>query len=139
MPRVTAEPLPVFEVLPELRAALERHPLVVLQAPPGAGKSTGLPLELLDEPWLAGQAIVILQPRRVAARAVAARLAEGLGEEVGETVGYRVRFESRVSGRTRIEVVTEGILTRRLQRCLPSFFSSCLFFCGARMRVHWCV
>ncbi|WP_102125048.1 ATP-dependent helicase HrpB [Deinococcus planocerae] len=115
MPRVTAEPLPVFEVLPELRAVLERHPLVVLQAPPGAGKSTGLPLELLQEPWLAGRSIVILQPRRVAARAVAARLAEGLGEEVGGAVGYRVRFESRVSGRTRIEVVTEGILTRRLQ------------------------
>ncbi|MBB5233310.1 ATP-dependent helicase HrpB [Deinococcus budaensis] len=108
--------LPVFEVLPELRSALAAHPLVVLQAPPGAGKSTGLPLELLHEPWLAGQGTVMLQPRRVAARAVAARLAEGLGEEVGGTVGSRVRFESRVSNRTRIEVVTEGILTRRLQR-----------------------
>lgn len=108
--------LPVFGVLPELRAALAAHPLVVLQAPPGAGKSTGLPLALLNEPWLAGGSIVMLQPRRVAARAVAARLAETLGEEVGGMVGSRVRFESRVSARTRIEVVTEGILTRRLQR-----------------------
>lgn len=116
MPRVTSPDLPVFEVLPELRSALAAHPLVVLQAPPGAGKSTGLPLALLPEPWLGGQSIVMLQPRRVAARAVAARLAEGLGEAVGGTVGSRVRFESRVSGRTRIEVVTEGILTRRLQR-----------------------
>ncbi|MEF2277931.1 ATP-dependent helicase HrpB [Deinococcus sp. YIM 134068] len=116
MPRVSPTALPVFEVLPELRAVLAAHPLVVLQAPPGAGKSTGLPLELLNESWLAGRTIVMLQPRRVAARAVAARLAEGLGEEVGGTVGYRVRFESRVSPRTRIEVVTEGILTRRLQR-----------------------
>lgn len=113
---MTPPDLPVFEVLPELRSALAAHPLVVLQAPPGAGKSTGLPLALLSEPWLAGQGTVMLQPRRVAARAVAARLAEGLGEAVGGTVGSRVRFESRVSERTRIEVVTEGILTRRLQR-----------------------
>ncbi|WP_019586829.1 ATP-dependent helicase HrpB [Deinococcus apachensis] len=116
MPSVTLPDLPIAEVLPEVRAALAAHPLVVLQAPPGAGKSTALPLALLDEAWLAGQSIVMLQPRRVAARAVAARLAEGLGEEVGGTVGSRVRFESRVSARTRIEVVTEGILTRRLQR-----------------------
>ena len=108
--------LPIFSVLPEVKAALAAHPLVILQAPPGAGKSTALPLELLHESWLAGQNIVMLQPRRVAARAVAARLAEGLGEAVGETVGSRVRFESRVSDRTRLEVVTEGILTRRLQR-----------------------
>ncbi len=116
MPRVPFPDLPIAGVLPEVRAALEQHPLVVLQAPPGAGKSTALPLALLHEPWLAGQGIVLLQPRRVAARAVAARLAEGLGEEVGGTVGLRVRFESRVSPQTRIEVVTEGILTRRLQR-----------------------
>lgn len=108
--------LPIHEVIPALREALAAHPLVLLQAPPGAGKSTALPLELLAEPWLAGQGVVMLQPRRVAARAVAARLAEGLGEEVGGTVGYRVRFESRVSARTRLEVVTEGLLTRRLQR-----------------------
>lgn len=108
--------LPIAEVVPAVRAALAGSPLVVLQAPPGAGKSTSLPLALLGEPWLAGQTAVMLQPRRVAARAVAARLAEGLGEDVGATVGYRVRFKSRVSARTRLEVVTEGILTRRLQR-----------------------
>ncbi|GAA5511991.1 ATP-dependent RNA helicase HrpB [Deinococcus carri] len=116
MPPVKFPGLPITDVLPEVRAALAEQGLVVLQAPPGAGKSTALPLALLDEPWLRGQTIVMLQPRRVAARAVAARLAEGLDEEVGGTVGLRVRFESRVSARTRIEVVTEGILTRRLQR-----------------------
>ncbi|MDO4245057.1 MAG: ATP-dependent helicase HrpB [Deinococcus sp.] len=88
----------------------------MLQAPPGAGKSTALPLELLGESWLAGQNVIMLQPRRVAARAVAARLAETLGESVGQTIGSRVRFESRVGPQTRLEVVTEGILTRRLQR-----------------------
>ena len=108
--------LPIADVVGEVRAALAGHPLVLLQAPPGAGKSTALPLELLGEAWLAGQKVLVLQPRRVAARAVAARLAAGLGEDVGGTVGYRVRFESRVSPATRIEVVTEGILTRRLQR-----------------------
>ncbi|UQN06987.1 ATP-dependent helicase HrpB [Deinococcus sp. QL22] len=108
--------LPIAEVIPAVRAALQHTALVVVQAPPGAGKSTALPLALLDEPWLAGQTIVMLQPRRVAARAVASRMAETLGEEVGQSVGYRVRFESRVSAATRIEVVTEGILTRRLQR-----------------------
>ncbi|THF71369.1 ATP-dependent helicase HrpB [Deinococcus sp. Arct2-2] len=108
--------LPIAEVIPAVRAALQDQGLVVVQAPPGAGKSTALPLALLHEPWLAGQTIVMLQPRRVAARAVASRMAETLGEEVGQSVGYRVRFESRVSAATRIEVVTEGILTRRLQR-----------------------
>lgn len=107
--------LPIAEVIPELRRSLAQHGLVVLQAPPGAGKSTSLPLELLHESWLAGQKIIMLQPRRVAARAVATRLAQNLGEGVGGTVGYRVRFESRVSRQTRLEVVTEGILTRRLQ------------------------
>ena len=107
--------LPVLELLPQLRAVLATHPLTLLQAPPGAGKSTGLPLELLNEPWLAGGRILLLQPRRVAARAVAARLAATLNEAVGETVGLRVRFETKVSARTRIEVITEGVLTRRLQ------------------------
>lgn len=102
--------------MPAVRVALAGQPLVVLQAPPGAGKSTGLPLALLNEPWLAGQKVIMLQPRRVAARAVAARLAQGLAQEVGGTVGYRVRFDARVSDQTRLEVVTEGILTRRLQR-----------------------
>ncbi|MBB6099027.1 ATP-dependent helicase HrpB [Deinobacterium chartae] len=107
---------PALEALPQLRDALRGSGLALLQAPPGAGKSTVLPLELLHEPWLAGRRVVMLQPRRVAARAVAARMAELLGETVGETVGYRVRFESRSSARTRLEVVTEGILTRQLQR-----------------------
>lgn len=108
--------LPVYDILPDLRAALRKHPLVLLQAPPGAGKSTGLPLELLAEEWLAGQKILLLQPRRVAARAVAARLAQSLNEKVGGTVGLRVRFETQVSAQTRLEVITEGILLRRLQR-----------------------
>src|SRR3546814_5322309 len=91
------------------------HPRLVLEAPPGAGKTTQVPLALLDAPWLAGRKIVMLEPRRVAARAAAGFMAKQLGEAVGETVGYRIRFESRVSARTRIEVVTEGILTRMLQ------------------------
>ncbi|RYM30767.1 ATP-dependent helicase HrpB, partial [Meiothermus sp. PNK-Is4] len=110
-----AQPLPIHEALPDLKKALARHPTVILQAPPGAGKSTVLPLELLNEPWLGGRKILMLEPRRLAARAVAARLAALLGEEVGQTVGYRVRFESRVGRQTRLEVLTEGILTRRLQ------------------------
>ncbi len=89
---------------------------LVLQAPPGAGKTTVVPLALLDEPWLSGQSILMLEPRRLAARAAAARMAELLNEAVGERVGFRVRFENKVSSRTRIEVVTEGILTRRLQQ-----------------------
>lgn len=108
--------LPALEVLAQLQSALAQEPLVLLQAPPGAGKSTALPLELLQEPWLGGQSILLLQPRRAAVQGVAARLAASLGEEVGETVGSRVRFQTRVSGKTRLEVVTEGILTRRLQR-----------------------
>lgn len=108
-------PLPIDGVLPELRAELAARPAVVLQAPPGAGKTTKVPLALLDEAWLSGRSILILEPRRLAARAAAARMAELLGEAVGETVGFRIRFESKVSAKTRIEVVTEGILTRRLQ------------------------
>jgi ATP-dependent helicase HrpB len=108
--------LPIYEALPALREALSRHTTVLLQAPPGAGKSTVAPLELLREPWLAGQKVLMLEPRRLAARSVAQRMASLLGEEPGQTVGYRVRFESRVSGRTRLEVLTEGILTRQLQR-----------------------
>jgi ATP-dependent helicase HrpB len=107
--------LPIGEVLPALRQVLDSHRGAVLQAPPGAGKTTAVPLALLDQPWLAGQSILMLEPRRLAARASAARMADMLGEAVGETVGYRVRQESQVSARTRIEVVTEGILTRRLQ------------------------
>ena len=130
--RNLVESLPIVEALPELQAQLATHPVTVLQAPPGAGKTTVVPLALLGMPglagttstgslagaaarWLAGRRILVLEPRRLAARAAAARMAEICGEAAGETVGYRVRFESKVSARTRVEVVTEGILTRRLQ------------------------
>jgi ATP-dependent helicase HrpB len=107
--------LPIDVVLPDLRRALSQRDEAVLEAPPGAGKTTRVPLALLDAPWLAGQTIVMLEPRRLAARAAAERLASELGEPVGETVGYRIRLDSKVGPKTRIEVVTEGILTRRLQ------------------------
>jgi len=106
---------PVLEVVPELRKKLTERNIVILQAPPGAGKSTVLPLELLNEPWLQGKKMIMLEPRRLAARSVAARLADQRGEEAGQTVGYRIRFETCISANTRIEVVTEGILTRMLQ------------------------
>ncbi|HLT43414.1 MAG TPA: ATP-dependent helicase HrpB [Luteimonas sp.] len=106
---------PIAPLLPEIRRSLQAHPRLVLEAPPGAGKTTQVPPALLDAPWLAGGRIVMLEPRRVAARSAAAFMAAQLGEEVGGTVGYRIRFEQRVSARTRIEVVTEGILTRMIQ------------------------
>ena len=107
--------LPIDTVLPALRQALADRDEAVLEAPPGAGKTTRVPLALLQESWLAGQTILMLEPRRLAARAAAERLASELGEKVGETVGYRIRLDSKVGPDTRIEVVTEGILTRRLQ------------------------
>lgn len=113
--RARLSALPIDDVLPALRDALVRSSCVVLQAPPGAGKTTGVPLGLLDAPWLAGRRIVMLEPRRIAARAAARRMAATLGEAVGDTVGFRMRGESRVSARTRVEVVTEGVLTRMLQ------------------------
>ncbi|MEE4300159.1 MAG: ATP-dependent helicase HrpB [Pseudomonadales bacterium] len=106
--------LPVLASLDALRATLAAGD-AVLQAPPGAGKSTLVPLALLDARWAADRSILMLEPRRIAARSVAHRMAELLGERVGETVGYRMRLETRVSARTRIEVVTEGVLTRMLQ------------------------
>ena len=106
---------PINDLLTEIRASLTAHPRLVLEAPPGAGKTTQVPLALLDADWLQGRKIVMLEPRRVAARAAAGFMAKQLGEAVGETVGYRIRFEAKVSARTRIEVVTEGILTRMLQ------------------------
>jgi ATP-dependent helicase HrpB len=108
-------PLPIDAVLPSLRDALAAHGGAVLQAAPGAGKTTRVPLALLQEPWLDGRRILMLEPRRLATRAAARYMAATLGEKAGETVGFRVRLESQVSQRTRIEVVTEGILTRRLQ------------------------
>jgi len=107
--------LPIDEALPALRRALHARDEAVLEAPPGAGKTTRVPLALLDESWLAGQRIIVLEPRRLAARAAAERMADELGERVGQTVGYRIRLDSRVGPQTRIEVVTEGILARRLQ------------------------
>ncbi|HET9903350.1 MAG TPA: ATP-dependent helicase HrpB [Xanthobacteraceae bacterium] len=107
-----AEPLPIDEALPALTAALRAHNAAVLVAPPGAGKTTRVPLVLAREPWAEGRRIVVLEPRRLAARAAAERMARSLGEEVGETVGLRVRFGSRVSRKTRIEIVTEGVFTR---------------------------
>jgi ATP-dependent helicase HrpB len=106
--------LPVETVLPALRAALERAPNAVLVAPPGAGKTTVVPTALLGCEWVAGGRILVLAPRRLAARAAAQRMAELLGEPVGRTVGYRVRLDAKVSAATRIEVVTEGVFTRRL-------------------------
>ncbi|NQD94184.1 ATP-dependent helicase, partial [Pseudomonas sp. CrR25] len=102
--------LPIDDLLPALRQTLANRHEAVLEAPPGAGKTTRVPLALLDQPWLAGQRIIMLEPRRLAARAAAERLASELGEKVGETVGYRIRLDSKVGPSTRIEVVTEGIL-----------------------------
>lgn len=107
--------LPVTEALPRLVAALREGPNAVLVAPPGAGKTTLVPLALRHEAWADGQKIVVLEPRRVAARAAARRMAELLGEPVGQTVGLATRLERAVSAATRIEVVTEGLLVRRLQ------------------------
>jgi ATP-dependent helicase HrpB len=108
--------LPVEDALPELLSALARNRNAVLVAPPGAGKSTVVPLALLSAAWAKGQKLLLLEPRRLAARAVASRMAQTLGERVGETVGYRMRLDTRVGPRTRLEVVTEGILTRMLQQ-----------------------
>jgi ATP-dependent helicase HrpB len=108
------EQLPIHEALPALKAALVAHNAAVLVAPPGAGKTTVAPLELLAEPWRGDGKIIVLEPRRLAARAAADRMAKTLGEKVGETVGYRVRLQSRVSAATRIEVVTEGVFTRMI-------------------------
>ena len=107
--------LPISPLLPALRQTLAATCNAVLQAPPGAGKTTRVPLALLDADWLGDRKIIMLEPRRLAARAAARFMARSLGERVGETVGYRVRLDASVGPRTRIEVVTEGILTRRLQ------------------------
>ena len=107
-----AQSLPIDAALPELTAALRARNVAVLVAPPGAGKTTRVPLVLAGEDWAAGKKILVLEPRRLAARAAAARMAATLGETVGATVGYRVRFGSKVSRATRIEVVTEGVFTR---------------------------
>ena len=107
--------LPIEAVLPALKAHLQQHDNALLEAEPGAGKTTLVPITLLDEPWLAGQKILVLEPRRLAAKAAAQRMADLLAEPLGVRVGYRIRHESKVSAQTRIEIVTEGILTRMLQ------------------------
>jgi ATP-dependent helicase HrpB len=106
---------PITPLLPDIVRQLAEHPRLVLEAPPGAGKTTQVPLALLDQPWLQGRKIVMLEPRRVAARAAAGFMAKQRGEAIGGTVGYRIRFENKVGPDTRIEVVTEGILTRMIQ------------------------
>ena len=114
-PTPFASPLPIDAVLSDLKNKLAQHSAVVLQAPPGCGKTTRVPLALLHEPWLAGQSILMLEPRRLAATNAARYMASLLGEAAGDTVGYAIRYERKTSAATRIEVVTEGILTRRLQ------------------------
>ncbi|NIT90998.1 MAG: DEAD/DEAH box helicase, partial [Gammaproteobacteria bacterium] len=109
-------PLPVEECLDTLKQHLSERDEALLQAPPGAGKTTLVPLALLDEPWLEGRKILMLEPRRIATRAAAQRMAGLLNESPGQTVGYRMRLESRVGKNTRIEIITEGILTRMLQQ-----------------------
>lgn len=114
MPRSFDTPLPIDAVLDDLARTLASNNSAVLVAPPGAGKTTRVPLALLDAPWLKNKKIIVLEPRRIAARASAERMAQTIGERVGETVGYRVRFGSKVSRATRIEVVTEGIFSRQI-------------------------
>ena len=113
---IMTDQLPILEIIPDVKKSLAIHNTIILQAPPGAGKSTILPLQLLDEPWLLGKKILMLEPRRLAARAVANRMSSLISEQVGTTVGYRVRFDNKISKQTRIEVLTEGILTRMLQQ-----------------------
>jgi ATP-dependent helicase HrpB len=115
MPTLPTLTLPINDVLPDIKNKLTTHNRLVLQAPPGAGKTTVVPIALLDENWLGDMQIIMLEPRRLAARNAAARLAFLLGEKVGETVGYQIRQDNRFSDKTKILVVTEGILTRKLQ------------------------
>src|SRR5690606_27347325 len=106
--------LPVAEIIPQVKSHLEQANSLIIQAPPGAGKSTLLPLALLDEPWLQGKKIIMLEPRRLATKSIAQRMASMIEEDAGDTVGYRIRFEAAISAKTRLEVITEGILTRMM-------------------------
>src|SRR5471030_2239892 len=126
--------LPVDEALPRLKAALAERNAAVLVAPPGAGKTTRVPLALLDAPWLGTKKIVMQEPRRLAARAAARRMAATLGEQVGETVGYRVRLDTKVGPRTRIEVVTDGLFLRMLQDDPSLDGIGCVIFDGLHER-----
>ncbi|NQY93347.1 MAG: DEAD/DEAH box helicase [Campylobacteraceae bacterium] len=107
--------LPINEILPQVKETFQEHSTLILQAPPGAGKSTVVPISLLNESWLGSKMIIMLEPRRVAARMVALQMAKLLGEEVGERVGYQIKMDSCQSAKTKILVVTEAILVRRLQ------------------------
>ena len=113
-PATAGRRLPVDEVLPELHAALKRQRLVILQAPPGTGKTTRVPPSIVGQPWMAHTKVIVLEPRRVAARAAARRMASERGEKIGQSIGLRTRFDTRVSKATQVEVVTEGVLTRML-------------------------
>jgi len=113
-PASTGGRLPVDEVLPDLHAALKRQRLVILQAPPGTGKTTRVPPSIVGQPWMAQDKVIVLEPRRVAARAAAGRIASERGERIGESIGLRTRFDTRVSKATQVEIVTEGVLTRML-------------------------
>ncbi|RIW15631.1 ATP-dependent helicase HrpB [Algoriphagus lacus] len=108
--------LPVTEIIPQVKNHLSTENSLIIQAPPGAGKSTLLPLALLKEPWLEGKKIIMLEPRRLATKSIAQRMSDMLGEELGKTVGYRIRFESAITEKTRLEVITEGILTRMMHQ-----------------------
>jgi len=108
--------LPILEVIPQLKKQLQLFPILLLHAPPGAGKSTLAPLTLMDEPWLQGKKTLMLEPRKLAAISIAQRMAQILNEPVGERIGYRVRFNTCVGKHTQIEVITEGILTRMMQQ-----------------------
>ena len=110
----TSIDLPIVDILEDVKARLNEENTLIVHAPPGAGKSTLLPLALLEEAWLKDQKIIMLEPRRLAAKSIAMRMSELLREKAGETIGYRIRFENKVSENTKIEVVTEGILTRML-------------------------
>jgi ATP-dependent helicase HrpB len=107
--------LPITEVIPAIKKTLAKENRLIISAPPGAGKSTLLPISLIYEIWLGNKKIILLEPRRLAAKTIALRMAELLNEDVGKTVGYRIRFETKISAETKLEVVTEGILTRMLQ------------------------
>jgi len=112
--RAFSDSLPIDAVLPQIAEALATTPNLVIVAPPGAGKTTRAPLALLDAPWAQNGKLILLEPRRLAARAAAGRMASTLGETIGETIGLRMRLESKVSAKTRIEVVTEGVFARMI-------------------------
>lgn len=111
--------LPIAAIIPQVRQQLSKHNTLIVNAPPGAGKSTLLPLALLEEPWLEGKKILMLEPRRLAAKTIALRMSDMWGSAPGQTIGYRVRLENCVSQNTRLEVITEGILTACCKQTRP--------------------